>query len=173
MSSIIRSRLDSELCVSCATVFSSAELAHRIVTGGTIERCERYGKLQESDPDGCPFCRALFVLVGFPPMKLIDGYLRQAEGTTNDDKVEEPQRADMLHFLFKGLLPEERAVFRLLEGAFTEGIVHTIEVVYRRKAGGDKVAYLEISTDKGTVQKNHMDTFYSLTQMTPPPAPFC
>jgi hypothetical protein len=153
MSSIIRSRLHPKLCVSCATIFSSAEAAHKLVTGGTIECCLRYEKLRESDPDGCPFCRALFILVGFPPMNLIDGYLRQAEDTTDDGKTGEPQGADMLRFLFKGLLPEDGAASQpLIEGAFVEGIMHTIEVVHRREAGRDKVAYFEISTDKGTVR---------------------
>jgi hypothetical protein len=59
----------------------------------------------------------------------------------------------MLRFLFKGLLPEDGAASRpLIEGAFTEGIMHTIEVVHRRETGRDKVAYFEVSTDKGTVR---------------------
>lgn len=86
-------------------------------------------------------------------MNLIDGYLRQAEDTTDDGKIGEPHGTDMLRFLFKGLLPEDGAASRpLIEGAFTEGIMHTIEVVYRREAGRDKAVYFEISTDKSTIR---------------------
>lgn len=85
-------------------------------------------------------------------MDLIDKHLRQAEDPTDDGETEELQGKDMLRFLFKGLLPEDGAVSRpLIEGAFTDGIMHTIEVVYRREAGRDKVGYLEISTNKGTI----------------------
>jgi hypothetical protein len=86
-------------------------------------------------------------------MNLIDGYLRHAEDSTDDGKAGEPQGGDMLRFLFKGLLPKGGAAWRpLIEGAFTEGIMHTIEVVHRRETGRDKVAYFEISTDKGNVR---------------------
>jgi hypothetical protein len=85
-------------------------------------------------------------------MNLIDGRLKQVEDTTDNGETGELHGTDILRFLFKGLLPEGGAGRRpLIEGAFIEGIMHTIQVVYRRANSQDKVAYFEISTNEGTL----------------------
>ncbi len=98
-------------------------------------------------------------------MTLIRDHLRQTEDIADDDEICEPQNTDVLRFLFTGLPATPLGV---IEGAFAQGIMHTIEVVYRREGFRDKMAYFEISTDKGTSHEKMQTHIDQRTQMIPP-----
>jgi hypothetical protein len=78
-------------------------------------------------------------------MNLVDGCLKETEGTTDDGNAEEPCGTDRMVFIFKGLLPQS---LPLIEGNFAEDFMHTIEVVRRRQVDQDKVAYLKFRAKK-------------------------